>query len=220
MKRKIVLLCLLVLPLVLYIYFSMVKHNSLFLPVITKNVNELPVGTTLDNKPVDLKGKISIVGFFGDDINKRKEAIFNLNQKINAKYKEFDDFQMLMLVPNGDQEAVKKLQASLKLMGDISNWHFLFADPADIKKFYASLKVKETLDSHAGNDYVFIIDKDRNLRGRKGKDLKGEQEYRDGYNTFIASELHNEMTDDVKIVLREYRLELRKNLPRGVKREI
>lgn len=220
MKRKIVLLGLLVLPLVLYIYFSMVKHNSLFLPVLTKNLNELPVGTTLDGKPLTLDGKISIVGFFGDDINKRKEAIFNLNQKINAKYKEFDDFQMVMLVPNGDQEAVTELQESLKRMGDISNWRFLFASPADIKTFYSSFKVKEQLDSHAGNDYVFIVDKNRSLRGRKGKDLKGEHEFKDGYNTFIVSELHNELTDDVKIVLREYRLELKRNLPKGVKREI
>lgn len=220
MKRKIVLLGLLVLPLVLYIYFSMVKHNSLFLPVLTKNLNELPVGTTLDGKPVGLDGKISIVGFFGDDINKRKEAIFNLNQKINAKYKEFDDFQMVMLVPNGDQEAIAKLQESLKRMSDISNWRFLFASPADIKTFYSSFKVKEPLDNHAGNDYVFIVDKNRSLRGRKGKDLKGEAEFKDGYNTFIVSELHNELTDDVKIVLREYRLELKRNLPKGVKREI
>jgi hypothetical protein len=220
MKRKIVLLGLLVLPLVLYIYFSMVKHNSLFLPVLTKNIKELPVGTTLDGRPVSLDDKISIIGFFGDNINRRKEAIFNLNQKINAKYKEFDDFQMVMLVPNGDQEAVTKLQESLKRMGDISNWRFLFANPSDIKSFYSSFKVKEPLDDHAGNDYVFIVDKNRSLRGRKGKDLKGEVEYKDGYNTFIVSELHNELTDDVKIVLREYRLELKRNLPKGVKRDI
>jgi len=220
MKRKIVLLCLLVLPLVLYIYFSLVKHNSLFLPVITKGVSELPVGTTLDGKPLSLDGKISIVGFFGDDINKRKEAIFNLNQKINTKYKGFNDFQMVMLVPDGDREAVEKLQVSLKLMGDISNWRFLFASHEDVKRFYASFKSAEPLDSHAGSNYVFIVDKNRNLRGRKGTNKKGEKEYKDGYDTFIASELHNELTDDVKIVLREYRLELRKNLPKGVKREI
>ena len=38
-----------------------------------------------------------------------------------------------------------------------------------------------------------------------------KEEYKEGYNTTLASELHNEMTDDVKIILREYRLALKKN---------
>lgn len=219
MKRKIVLLGLLVLPLVLYIYFSMVKHNQLFLPVITKNISELPVTTALDGKPVALKGKISVIGFFGNDINRRKEAIFNLNQKINNKYKGFTDFQMVMLVPNGDQEAVTKLEESLKRMGDISNWRFVFASPDAIRGFYNSFNTQEKLDATTGSEYVFIVDKDRNLRGRRGQNLKGEEEYKDGYNTFIVSELHNDMTDDVKILLREYRLALRRNMPKGFKKE-
>ncbi|MFP9112502.1 hypothetical protein ACLI1A_01070 [Flavobacterium sp. RHBU_3] len=221
MNRKLVLFGLLILPLLLYVYFSMVKHNSLFLPVITKNINELPEGKTLDGKPVQLTGKISVVGFLGNDINKRKEAIFNLNQKINSKYKGFTDFQMVMLVPDGDQQAVAALQESLRRMGDISDWRFLFAKPEDIKKFYTSFKVAEPLDANAGNDYVFIVDKERGLRGRQGKDKKGKTEYKDGYNTFIVSDLHNEMTDDVKIILREYRLELKRhNGPQRTKREI
>ena len=219
MKRKIVLLGLLVLPLVLYVYFSMVKHNQLFLPIITKNLKELPVHTALDGKPVALKGKISIVGFFGDDINLRKEAIFNLNQKINNKYKGFTDFQMVMLVPNGDQEAVKALEESLRHMGDISNWRFVFAAPRDIRAFYSSFHTQEKLDDKAGSNYVFIVDKNLSLRGRHGQNKKGEQEYKDGYNTFIVSELHNDMTDDVKILLREYRLALRRNMPKGFKKE-
>ena len=36
-------------------------------------------------------------------------------------------------------------------------------------------------------------------------------EYRECYNSESAAELHNEMSDDVKILLREYRLALKKN---------
>lgn len=221
MKRKIVLFSLLILPLLLYIYFSMVKHNSLFLPVVTKNINELPVGSTFNDSAVALKGKISVVGFLGDDVVARKEAIFNLNQKISAKYKGFTDFQMVMLVPAGDEEAVKKVQESLMRMADISDWKFVFTSPEAIKKFHASLNTNEPLDSHTGSAYVYIVDKERNLRGRLGKNKKGEEEYKDGYNTFVVSELHNEMTDDVKIMLREYRLALKKNVePQRTKRQI
>ena len=222
MKKKIVLLGLLVLPLVLYIYFSMVKHNSLFLPVITKNINELPEGKTFTDSVVKLKDKISIVGFLGTDVTKRKESVFNLDQKINAKYRAFKDFQIVILMPDGTQESVKQMELSLKAMGDISNWKFVFTSPQKIKNFYTSLKVKEPLDNDLGTFNVFIVDKELNVRGRNGETKnKKDSAYKDGYNTFSAADLHNEMTDDVKIVLREYRLALRKNnTQKGVKREI
>ena len=60
---------------------------------------------------------------------------------------------------------------------------------------------------------VVFIDKDRNIRGRKSKNKKGKAEYFESYNTTSAAELHNQMTDDVKILLREYRLALKKNDP-------
>jgi hypothetical protein len=224
MKKKIVLIVLFILPLSAYIYFSLAKHNSLFLPVITKNVNELPTGTTLDGKPVSLQGSISIVGFLGDDITKKKETVFNINEKINNKYKGFTDFQIVMLMPEGEQEEVKKVAEELKVMADISNWRFLFVSPEQIAAFHKSLKAKESLDADNGTYYLFILDKERRLRGRDGKmkDKKtGKYEFRDGYNSFLAAELHNEMTDDIKIVLREYRLALKKNnYQKEVKREI
>jgi hypothetical protein len=55
------------------------------------------------------------------------------------------------------------------------------------------------------------LDKDKNHRGRKGKNKAGKEEFREGYNTTSAADLHNEMTDDVKILLREYRLALKRN---------
>jgi hypothetical protein len=55
------------------------------------------------------------------------------------------------------------------------------------------------------------VDKELNHRGRKGQNKKGQEEYKESYNTISAADLHNEMTDDVKIILREYRLALKKN---------
>lgn len=222
MKKKIVLLGLLILPLIAYIYFSLAKHNQLFLPIISKNVAELPVGTTLDGSPVTLQGKISIIGFLGNDMPKKKETIFNINQKINEKYKGFTDFQMVMLLPQGEEEKVKQLIAEIKVMGDISNWKFLFTTPENINTFYQSLKVREKLDADMGTFNLFIVDKNRCLRGRKGENPKtGKDEFKDSYNSMLVAELHNEMTDDIKILLREYRLALKKNNDlKGVKREI
>ncbi|PZR21782.1 MAG: hypothetical protein DI539_07065 [Flavobacterium psychrophilum] len=224
MKKKIVLIVLLVLPLSCYIYFALAKHNALNLPVINENVSELPQGTTLDNKPVALQGNITIVGFLGTDITKKKETVFNINEKINNKYKGFTDFQIVMLLPEGEEQEVQKVMDELKVMADISNWRFLFVKPDQIAEFHQSLKVKESLDADSGSYYLFIIDKERKLRGRDGKmkDKKtGKYEFKDGYNSFVVAELHNEMTDDIKILLREYRLALKKNNDqKGVKREI
>ncbi|KOS07682.1 hypothetical protein AM493_17755 [Flavobacterium akiainvivens] len=218
MKRKIVLLFLLAFPLMLYVYFSMVKHNSLFLPIVTKEVADLPKGKTANDKPLQLKEKISIVGFLGNDVLARRENIFNINQKLNAKYRDFEDFQMVMLVPEGKEAEVAEVSEKLKSMADITNWKFLFAKPEDIKKFYVSLNVVEPLAEDGGSGNLFIIDKKKALRGRKGKNKAGVEEYKDCYNSLSPSELSNEMTDDLKIVLREYRLALRRNGPN--KREI
>ena len=221
MKKKIVLLCLLVLPLALYIYFSLAKHNSLFLPVITKEVAEIPEGKTLDGKSVMLENKITVLGFIGNNVLRKKESIFNISQKIAEKYKGFTDFQVVMVAPDGTQAQVQELQSSLKVMADVYSWKFVFMQPEEIQQLYSSLKVKERLDADYGTFNIFIVDKEGSLRGRNGKNKKGDHEYRDSYNSFSAAELHNEMTDDVKIVLREYRLELKKhNNLKGVKRQI
>jgi hypothetical protein len=62
------------------------------------------------------------------------------------------------------------------------------------------------LDKYSGTSDVYIVDKARNLRGRKEK--KG---YKEGYDTFHPAELSNEMLDDFKVILYEYRAALKKN---------
>ena len=64
------------------------------------------------------------------------------------------------------------------------------------------------LDQGLGSPYVFIIDKERNLRGRKEDEDEGTKY---GFNTNSVAELNNKMEDDVKIILAEYRLALKKN---------
>ncbi len=68
------------------------------------------------------------------------------------------------------------------------------------------MKLKGKLNSNFGTPNVYIIDKERNLRGRKD-----QKDYKEGYNTFHPSELSNEMLDDFKIILYEYRAALKKN---------
>jgi hypothetical protein len=82
----------------------------------------------------------------------------------------------------------------------------VFASVDEIAAYYNQLKLVEKLDSNLGTPNVYIIDKERNLRGRKDK-----KAYKEGYNTFHPSELSNEMLDDFKVILYEYRAALKKN---------
>lgn len=213
MKNKVVLIILFILPIVTYLIFASAKHNSLFLPTLSENNTEIPQEwLSLSGEKVLLKDKISVVGFTGSDMIAFKANMFNLNQKIYNKYYGFDDFQIVMIAPNGTQEEIKKIVSEMdRITEDMKGWKFVFAEPEAIQSFYDGYKLTSKLQEDLGTPNVIILDKNNNLRGRKGKNKKGVEEYRDSYNAASAADLHNEMTDDVKIILREYRLALKKN---------
>ncbi len=211
MKKNLVLFILFILPIVAYLFFASGINSFAKLPTITKNVPEISSWKTLDNKPIALTGKITILGFIGQDVVKYKGNFFNLYEKIFDRNKNFKDFQMVMILPDGTQEQVREFQKDVTSLGTQAGWNFVFGSPEEITNFYNSLKLVGNLDAKLGTPNVFIIDKNRNLRGRKGHDKKGKPEYKEGYNTKFVSELYNEMIDDVKIILAEYRLALKKN---------
>jgi hypothetical protein len=212
MKNKLVLIVLLALPIAIYMIFATATHNSLFLPTISKANQELPNWKSYDNKPVVLKNKITILGFLGKTIIKNQGNLFNLNQKIYGKYVGFQDFQLVMIVEDGKQPEVKELLEKLGgFTENLSAWKFVFAKPEEIQAYYNTYKLNGKLDNNLSTAEVIIIDKDLNHRGRKGKDQDGISEYKESYNTTSAADLHNEMSDDVKIMLREYRLALKRN---------
>lgn len=216
MKKYIVLTILFALPICAYLFFSSGVNNFAKLPTLTPNVPEISHWTSLDGKPVQLKEKITILGFPGSEILKEKGNSFNLDQKIYNKNREFKDFQVVMVAPEGTENQAKEMIAELGRISDLSNWHFVFAKPEEIKAYYAKLNLVGQLNQNLATPNVYIVDKDLNLRGRKGKNKKGEMEYKEGYNTISAADLHNEMADDVKIILAEYRLELKRNNKRKI----
>lgn len=212
MKNKIVLFILFVLPIVAYLFFSSGVHSFAKLPVLNGQSLILPnLGVSDQDSVISFENKITILGFSGKDIREHKGNAFNLNQKIYNKVREFKDFQLIMIAPNDTQDGIKDLKEELGRISDLSRWHYLFADDSSIIEFYKTLGLEENLDDNVGSPFVYIIDKGGLLRGRKGKNKKGEEEYREGYNTISAADLHNEMGDDVKVILAEYRLALKKN---------
>ncbi|AMA50190.1 MULTISPECIES: hypothetical protein [Flavobacterium] len=212
MKKKIILIILLVLPIIIYLIFASATHNQLFLPTISKNNLDLPNWKSLEKKNVTLKGKITVIGFLGSDIKSVQGNIFNFNQKIYDKYVGFKDFQVVFLAVDGSQNQVKELFDKLKgFTENMSGYHIVFASKSEIQTYYDSFKLRGKLNNDCATSEVFILDKDINHRGRIGKNKEGIEEYRESYNTTSAADLHNEMMDDIKILLREYRLALKRN---------
>ncbi len=206
MKKNIILFILFIFPIVAYLFFATGVNSFMFLPTVTPAVPDIGHWKSLDGSAVSLNKKITILGFTGDAILKNKGNYFNLNQKIYNKNREFKDFQFVMIAPEGTQDQVKQVLTGLHDLTNTSKWLFVFAPTNEIQTFYEALKLKGKLDSDFGTNNVFIIDKKRNLRGRKDKD-----EYKEGYNAASPSDLYNEMTDDVKVILAEYRLALKRN---------
>lgn len=211
MKKNLVLFILFILPIVAYLFFASGVNNFAKLPMLTKNIPDIKSWSTANGEHVTLNDKITILGFIGNDVEKHKGGFFNLYEKIYARNKDFKDFQMVMVLPEGTQEKVAALQVSLKKLGPQTNWYFVFAEPEQIQSFYNAMHLVGKLDEQLGTPNVYIIDKKRNLRGRNGQNKKGEEEYQEGYNTFKVSDLYNNMIDDVKVILAEYRLALKVN---------
>lgn len=204
MKKTFVLVVLFILPLVAYLFFASGINNFGRLPVLTEKVTELD---EFDGD-AQLKDHITILGFMGRDIDLKKGNVFNLNQKIYKPFYEFYDFQMVMVVPGGLQEQVQEIRDELETFTDTRKWKFVYGTDAQIRALFASLKTDKELEGSLGCPYVFIIDKDRNLRGREDDEDEG---LKYGFDATSVAELNNKMEDDVKVILAEYRLALKKN---------
>ena len=104
MRKYFVLTILFVLPLVVYLFFASGINHFAKLPVLTKNIKDIS-----DISTESLKDKITILGFFGKNIEERYGDAGNLNQEIYKRFNEFKDFQFLMIQPKGTQNLFKEL---------------------------------------------------------------------------------------------------------------
>ena len=204
MKKAFVLVVLFILPIVAYLFFASGINNFGRLPVLTENLEDISFG----DSEITLDRKITIFGFLGSDVEFKKGNAFNLNQKIYKPFFEFKEFQIVMVVPLGNESKVAELKKELGNLVDIRNWKFAFGTNAEIQTFFNGLQTDLSLDDTMATPYVFIIDKDMSLRGRTDDEDEGTKY---GFNTTSVAELNNKMEDDVKIILAEYRSALKKN---------
>lgn len=206
-KKRVVLFLLFVFPLIFYLVLSSGINNFAKLPVITKNVSDISLISTPNT--VTFKNKISVVCFLGDNVAAIKGSIFNLNQKIYKPFYGFKNFQIIAIYPLGKEKIVNQLKSEIGAFTDMIKWKFVASNKEQINALFSSFKTGEKLNN-GQIEKAFIIDKSVNLRGRTDdKDFKNGKLY--GYDMSSVAILKDKMMDDVKVLLAEYRLALKKN---------
>ena len=206
-KKFIVLGVLFILPITAYLFFASGVNNFVKLPVLTTNVSEINNFKTEDGKSKKLQNKITVLGFFGKNIDKNHAHAFNLAHEIYKKNFQFKDFQFVILMPEGTQEKVNFLKSRLAEIENPENWNFVYGSSDAINNVFNSLQTNYSLEDDLSSPYVFIIDKDRNLRGRNDDDDTGILY---GFDARVYAEINNKMSDDIRVILAEYRLALKK----------
>ena len=209
LKKYLILGFLFFFPIFVYVFLSTGINNFAKLPVLTENVMDIE-NIEGNSANVSFKNKISIVAFWGGDVNNKKSEALNLNQKIYKRFNEFQDFQFVLLHNKNDSEAIENLKSDLVsgVGTDLRNWNFIPTTQSNIKMIFDSFKTNIELDQSFSTPYVFIVDRDLSLRGRDDDEDIGMLY---GFDSQSVAEINKKMVDDVKIILAEYRLALKKN---------
>lgn len=206
--KKLVLGLLFVFPIVVYLFFASGKNNFAKLPILSKGVNEiLAIKSNVDNKLM-LRDHITVLGYWGGSLQNKQAEALNLNEKIYKRFYEFADFQFVFFVNQDSLSQVNILKRTLKegVGTDLSKWNFIPVSTDEIQSHFNSLQTPLKLSPETSSPYVFIIDKDLNLRGRNDDEDSGTLY---GFDARSVAQINKKMIDDVKVILAEYRLALK-----------
>lgn len=204
-KKRLVLAILFILPLVAYLFFSSGINNFAKLPKLKNNIPTLE--QLSEGSAVDFEKKITLLSFFGKDFDTKKVYAFNVKEKIYDRYHEFKDFQVVSVITPDQVQKINDFKAEIDKTSSSKNWKFIVLEPDNIKKLFRSLNTDLSLDQNLATNLMFIIDKNLSLRGRSDDEDEG---IKFGYDMSNIAEISDKFNDDVKIILAEYRLALKK----------
>lgn len=214
MKKKLVLIALFVLPVVAYLFFSSGVYNFAKLPTKTVEVadvdefalREVKVPGHSTDEPLTLQDRITLVGYLGDELKTNLGYTANLNLMIYKYFERYDDFQLILFVNPGNETAITDLKVELGRIFDVSKMRFIAVPKEEARAHFKSLGTPLDLTPSGSHPDIFVIDRARALRA--GHDEKKPNPF--GYDFTQAVEM-GYIKDDVKILLAEYRLALKKN---------
>ncbi len=210
-KRNLILGILFFLPVIFLLFLYPAQHNYNALEVVNENVMELNGFVADTEDEILLADHITVLGFLGKEPLSNAIAASNLKELVYDKFKGFKKFQVVMVVPNGTDDDIVNLKKEINSYEDLKYWHFVFAEDETINRLYNSLNTTAQLDRNLATQSVFIIDKERNQRGRM--DDRSDNEVSASkpisplisYDCIEVAEIKNKMSEDVRILFTEYR---------------
>jgi len=209
-KKPLILGVLFFLPVVFLLFLYPATDNYNTLDIIKGNVVELSRFSSSDN--TQLEGNLTVLGFLGDHPNEMALTALNLKEIIYDKFKGFKKFQVVMLVANDSEAKVNLLKKELYQYDELKYWYFAYGSKDNINEVYNSLKSEVELDANLSTSHVFIIDKEKNQRGRID-DREDNQIEKNipifglaSYDCIEVAILKNKMAkEDMRVLFTEYR---------------
>ena len=197
-KKRVVLFLLFIFPLIAFLLLSTGINRFNKLPIVNNNVVDISIIDATET----LQNKVSVICFLGDDLNKIKGGLFNLNEKVYKKFIEHKKFQIFAIVPEGKEKEAQILKEEIGAFTDMSKWKFLTGSKEQINTFYSSFKNNSKLSNLYTND-AFLIDKKGRLRGRTDDNKNPNRKFI-GYDMRSVSDLKGPMKDDISVLYYEY----------------
>ena len=210
-KKRFILGILFFLPVIFLLFLYPSTHNYNPLDIVKENILEISNQNQESSTFTQLEGKLTVLAFLGKQPMSKSIAALNLKELIYENFKGFKGFQIVTLIPNGTQTQIAELEKELITYEELEYWHFVFSSENEINNIYSSLLSNHDLDSNLATNNVFIIDKDRNQRGRfddrtDSQLKKNAQVYGlNSYNCIEVADIKNKMSEDLRILFTEYR---------------
>jgi len=216
-----VLYILFFLPVIFLLFLYPATHHYTPLDIVNEDIIDLKHFSSFENdENIQFKDHITALCFSSSNPLDSRIMASNIKELVYDKFKGFKNFQIIMLVPNGSQDMVKKLEQEISPYEDLKYWHFIFGSQDDILKVSSSLKKSTSTNTE---HLIYIIDKDVNQRGRiydndeKTKDdIKAPHLF--AYDAMKVSEIKNKMNDDLRILFTEYRQKRKGNFNSDIRR--
>ena len=210
LKKPLILGILFFLPVIFLLFLYPAQHNYEPLDVVSENVPEFVVAS----EEIKLSDQITVLAFFGKDPMKNVIAASNLKELIYDKFMGFKKFQVVVVLPKEAEQDAKNLEAFKKEISrfeTLDYWKYLTLDSKELQSLFDSLLTKEDLLEDLSTENVYIIDKDRQQRGRLDDRTDKEIEKNEpsyplyAYNCIEVKDLKDKMSEDMRILFTEYR---------------
>lgn len=224
LRKYLVLFIILLLPSLLYLLLTTGRHNFAHLPVLTytdelgqQQVRMAPRfrfinqdSTIVDNATV--KDKVYVVDFFFTRCPSICPIMTENMRKVYDRFKGYEDFAVISHTVdpvNDTPHALAEYAIKRHIEGD--RWYFVTGEKDSLYAAayqYLSSAMEDSLapGGFLHTEYFVLVDKDGQLRSR----IDDEGNMIGVYDGTDMQQVNN-LIDDIKVLMAEYRLELKEN---------